>query len=161
MFYVQNISTYMNFEGYGEDVQIPPYIFCLLFKKTEKVQEYDLYLNQIVHHFDSIFVLLWWIIILQKGGSRGPSAISLRSEYSSSNWFHCNTPGYRHLFNTNNTNMYLIHFHSKNIIKTSFPKSWVFYSYKTAPDIHYPSQCGEINCVDISKDCTTWDWNLI
>ena len=26
--------------------------FCLLFKKTEKVQEHDLYLNQILHHFD-------------------------------------------------------------------------------------------------------------
>ena len=25
--------------------------FCLLFKKTEKVLEYDLYLNQILHHF--------------------------------------------------------------------------------------------------------------
>ena len=28
--------------------------------------------------------------------------------------------------NTNNTNMYLIHFHSKNNIKICFPKSWVF-----------------------------------
>ena len=43
MFYVQNISIYMNFGGYGEDVHIPPYIFCLLFKKTEKVQDDDLY----------------------------------------------------------------------------------------------------------------------
>ena len=34
------------------DVHGPPYIFCLLFKKTEKVQEHDLYLNQILHHFD-------------------------------------------------------------------------------------------------------------
>ena len=25
-----------------------------------------------------------------------------------------------------NTNMYLIHYHSKNIIKIHFPKSWVF-----------------------------------
>ena len=25
---------------------------CLLFMKTEKVQEHDLYLNQILHHFD-------------------------------------------------------------------------------------------------------------
>ena len=29
------------------------------------------------------------------------------------------------IINTNNTNMYLIHFHSKNI-KMHFPKSWVF-----------------------------------
>ena len=37
----------------------------------------------------------------------------------------------RHLFNrqivnTNNTNVYLIHFHSKNNIQMHFPKSWVF-----------------------------------
>ena len=38
------IDIYMNFGGYGGgDVHIPPNIFCLLFKKTEKVQEHDLY----------------------------------------------------------------------------------------------------------------------
>ena len=52
MFYVQNILIYMNFRLYREDVHGPPYIFCLLFKKMEKVQEHDLYLNQILHHFD-------------------------------------------------------------------------------------------------------------
>ena len=31
------------FWGYGGDVQGPPYNFCLLFKKTEKVQGHDLY----------------------------------------------------------------------------------------------------------------------
>ena len=30
------------------------------------------------------------------------------------------------IVNTNNTNMYLIHFHSKNIIKMIFHKNWVF-----------------------------------
>ena len=30
------------------------------------------------------------------------------------------------IVNTNNTNIYLIHFHIKNIIKIHFPKSWVF-----------------------------------
>ena len=30
------------------------------------------------------------------------------------------------IVNANNTNMYLIHLHSKNIIKLHFPKSWVF-----------------------------------
>ena len=35
------------------DVHIPPYIFCLLLKKTEKVQEHDLYSNQILHYFNS------------------------------------------------------------------------------------------------------------
>ena len=52
MFYVQNISIYMNLGGYGGGVHILPYMFCLLFfKKKEKVQEHDLYLNQILHHF--------------------------------------------------------------------------------------------------------------
>ena len=36
MFYVQNILIYKNFGGYGLDVHIPPYIFSLLLKKTEK-----------------------------------------------------------------------------------------------------------------------------
>ena len=30
------------------------------------------------------------------------------------------------IVNTNNTNVYLIHFHSKNNIQMHFPKSWVF-----------------------------------
>ena len=34
------------------DIHGPLYIFCLLFKKTKKVQEHDQYLNQILHHFD-------------------------------------------------------------------------------------------------------------
>ena len=38
----------------GMDVHCPLYIFYLLFKKTEKVQEHDLYLNQILH-FDIFF----------------------------------------------------------------------------------------------------------
>ena len=48
---VQDILIYMNFWGYWSDVPIPPYIFCLLFKKIQKVQEHDLYLNQILHDF--------------------------------------------------------------------------------------------------------------
>ena len=32
------------FQGvWGEGLHIPKYIFCLLFKKIEKVQEHDLY----------------------------------------------------------------------------------------------------------------------
>ena len=38
------------------------------------------------------------------------------------------TPGifFIQIVNTNNTNVYLIHFHSKNNIQMHFPKSWVF-----------------------------------
>ena len=43
MLYVQNISIYMHFGGDGGDGGDPPFTFCLLFKKTEKVQEHDLY----------------------------------------------------------------------------------------------------------------------
>ena len=56
--------------------------FCLLFKEIEKVQEHDLYLNQIQHHFDLKHFFLEWNKKLRKGG---PTPISLRSEYSSSN----------------------------------------------------------------------------
>ena len=49
IFSVQNILIDMNFGG---DEHIIPYIFCLLLKKMKKVQEHDLYLNQIIHHFD-------------------------------------------------------------------------------------------------------------
>ena len=80
------------------------FIFCLLLIKTEKIQEHDLYSNQILHHFDLQTFFLGWIIkILRNGVPRGPAPIpiSLRSEYSSSNWFHSNTSNSRHLFNTN------------------------------------------------------------
>ena len=30
------------------------------------------------------------------------------------------------IVNTNNTNMYLIHFHSKNNVKMCLPESWIF-----------------------------------
>ena len=53
-----------------------------------------------------------------------------------------------HIVNANNTNMYLIHFHSNNIIKMHFPKV-EFLMFKTDSDIHYPSERGEINCIDI------------
>ena len=68
------------------DVHGPLYNFCLLFIKTKKVEEQDLYLNQILHNFDSNnFFLGWTIKILSKGGPGGPTPISLLSEYSSSN----------------------------------------------------------------------------
>ena len=53
--------------------------------------------------------------------------------------------------------MYLIHFIVKIILKCFFPKVDVFKGSKFKPttSIHYPSQRGEINCVDISKEFTT------
>ena len=40
------------FQWVRGDVHGPPNFFCLLLKNTKKVQENDLYLNQILHHFD-------------------------------------------------------------------------------------------------------------
>ena len=44
MFFVQNISKYMNFEGDGEGHTWSTVHFLFIIqKKTEKVQEHDLY----------------------------------------------------------------------------------------------------------------------
>ena len=65
-----NIYKFQGVQGGGK--QIPAYIFSLLLKKTEKLQEHDLYLNQILHHFDLTKKFVGWIIkILGKGGQRG------------------------------------------------------------------------------------------
>ena len=60
-------------------------LFVYSSKKMEKVQEHDLYLNLIQHHFDLIFFSRMNNKILQKGPPGSPSPISLQSEYSSSN----------------------------------------------------------------------------
>ena len=56
--------------------------------------------------------------------------------------------------NANSTNMYLIHFHSKNIIKMRFPKV-EFLKFQTRFKHSLSSYRCEIKCVDISKDFTT------
>ena len=47
--------------------------------------------------------------------------------------------------------MYLICFHSKNVIKMRCAKSLVL-KFKIASGIHYTSQRDEINCIGFSKD---------
>ena len=59
--------------------------FLFIAQKNLKVQEHDLYLNQILHFYLNSFFLGLIIKILRKGGPEGPAPISLRSEYSSSN----------------------------------------------------------------------------
>ena len=97
-------------------------------KNRESIQEHDIYLNQILHHFNLTHFSLGWIIKkLWKWGPRGPMPFL----YEVSTVILIDfiaillTPG---IFLTQivTTNMYLIHFHSKNIIKMHFPKSWVF-----------------------------------
>ena len=59
--------------------------------------------------------------------------------------------------------MYLIHFHSKNIIKKHFLKVWFlnFQTYLNHSLSITSSQRSEINCVDISKDFPTMSRRLI
>ena len=103
----------MNFGGVRGDIHGPSYIFCLLFKKLEKVLEHDLYLYQILHHFDLNFFFLGWIIkILWKGG-HGAQLLFL---YEVGIVVLIDfivillTPGI-FLIQIVNTNMYLIHIH--------------------------------------------------
>ena len=86
MFYVQNISIHNNFEGYGGDVHIPPYIFLFIIRKNGKCTRASPILKSISTSFtfknsfprknNKNFT---------KRGPSGPSPISLRSEYSSFN----------------------------------------------------------------------------
>ena len=101
------------------------------FLAKKKVLEHDLYLNQILHQFVLKKILGWIIKILRQGGARGPPLLFL---YEVGIVVLINfisilvTPGIFliQLVKTNITNMYLIHFHSKNNIQMRFPKSWVF-----------------------------------
>ena len=96
------------------------------FEKKEKVQEHDLYLNQILHHFELIIVFLGSII---KNKKMRPQRVPLLFLHEVSIVVLIDfiaillTPGIFliQIVNTNNTNMYLIYFHSKNIIKMRFP----------------------------------------
>ena len=78
----------MNFQGYEGDVHGPPSTVHFLFK-MEEVHEHDLYLNQILHHFDlNFFYRMNNKKITNRGpqgAPGGPTPISLQSEYSSSN----------------------------------------------------------------------------
>ena len=127
MFYVRNFDI-----DELRGVRGPPYIFCLLLKKTKKAQKHDLYLNQILHHFYlNHFFLRWIIKKLRNGGPQGAPlvffdevSIVVLIDFIAI----LLTPGIFliQVVNTNNTNMYLIHFYNKNNIKIRFPKSWVF-----------------------------------
>ena len=110
------------FWGVRGDVQGPPYIFCLLFKKMEKVQEHDLYLNQILHHFNFKKIHRMNNKNFTKGGPRDPALIYKVSLVVLIDFIAILlTPGI-FLIQIVNTNMYLIHFHTNNIIKMCFSK---------------------------------------
>ena len=96
--------------------------FLFIIKKKEKVQEHDLYLNQILHDFDlkKNFPRKNNKKIMKRGPQRAlllflyEASIVVLIEFISK----LLTPGIFliQIVNTNNTNVYLIHFHSKNNI---------------------------------------------
>ena len=138
MFWDQNISIYINFGGSCRELHGPPYIFCLLFIKTEKVYEHDQYQNLILHLFD----FLGWIIFFFWELGPWPHfhkkcIIHPRKLFSFVLFLYevsivvlidfiatLLTPGII-LIQIVNTNIYLIYFYSKNNIKMHFPKSLV------------------------------------
>ena len=96
-------------------------IFVYYWKNIKSTSSTDLYLNQILHHFylkKNIPKINNKKFMKRK--QQGAPLLFLYevSIVCSPNWFHSNTPNYRHLFDTN---IYLIHFHSKNI-KMCFSK---------------------------------------
>ena len=101
--------------------------FVYYSKKTKKLQEHDLYLNKILHHFDFKKIPM---VNNKKFTKRVPQGAMLLFLYKVSIVVLINfiaillTPGIFliQIVNTNNANVYLIHFHSKNNIQMHFPK---------------------------------------
>ena len=134
MFYVQNINIY-EFRGVRGMyiVHGPPglhHTFFVYYSKKKKVQEHDLYLNQILH-FSLNFFFLGWII---KNLWKGPKGALLLFLYEVRivvlNWFHSNTPNSRHFFITNCKYKYVCNTFFRKNIKMHFPKIWVLKFWK-------------------------------
>ena len=122
--------VYINFQGLA-GLHGPPYIFCLLNIKTEKVQEHDTgklmncFCNPTMHMchdklINQLRECVWMCVLLFLYKVSIVVLIDFIAILL--------TPGFFliHIVNTNNANMYLINFHSKNNIKISFPKCRVF-----------------------------------
>ena len=107
----------MNFGGYGGRTYSTLY-FLFIIKKTQKVQEYDLYLNRILHNFD--LTNLSPRMNNKYFTKRLPQGAPLLFLYDVSIVVLIDliaillTPGIFliQIVNTNNTNVHLIHFHS-------------------------------------------------
>ena len=73
MFYVQNMSIYIWILGGTRGTYMVHHTFFVYyFKKIEKVQDHDLCLNQILHHFD--FKKIFIGLIIKKIKKEGPRA---------------------------------------------------------------------------------------
>ena len=122
---MSKIYQYIWISGGTGGTYIVPHTFFVHLKKREKVHEYDLYLNQILYHFDlKIFFLGWIIKKLQKWG---PAPISYEVSIVVEIDFIAIllTPGI-FLIQIFDTNVYFNQFHGKNNIQMRFPKSLVF-----------------------------------
>ena len=109
----------------------PPFTFCLLFKKTKKIQEHDLILksNSTLFLFRTNFPRM----NNKNFTKRGPKGAPLPFLYAASMVVLIDfiaillTPGIFliQIININNTNMYVIHIYSKNT-KIHFPNTCDF-----------------------------------
>ena len=131
MFYVQNISIYKNFGGYVGERPYSTVHFLFIIKKKRKMYKSVTY-TKIKFHIILFYIFFFRMNnkIFTKGGARAPLpflykvSIVVQIDFISI----LLTLGIFliQIINTNNTNMYLIYFHSKNSIKMRFAKSMVF-----------------------------------
>ena len=125
--YPKYIDIYEFGVGYGGDVHIPPHIFCLLFKKQKKYK--SMTYTKIKFYIISIYIFFPGMNN-KKFMKRGPRR-PLLFLYEVSivvliDFIAILQPPGIFVIQTVNTNMYLIHFHSKTNIQLRFPQSWVF-----------------------------------
>ena len=152
----------MNFGGYGGWCTYSTVHFLFIIKKNGKsTRGWPIVISNSTSFWFKKNFLGWIIKKLQKGGLvlfLYKVSIVVLIDFIAI----LLTPGIFliQIVNTCNTNMYLIHFHSKNILKICFPKVG-FSNFNLILLIHYTSQHDEINCVDISKDFTTMYCHLI
>ena len=128
MFYVQNISIYMNL-GWGMGVM---YIFHRTFfvyysKNRKSTRAWPILKSNSISFRFTFFFLGWIIKILRKGAPGGPCYFLYEvSIVVLIDFIAILLPPLIFVIQIVNTNMYLIHFHSKTNIQLRFPQSWVF-----------------------------------
>ena len=118
----------MNFGGYGGDIHGPPYTFCLLLKKRKSTRAWH------IHKSNS--TLFWFKQFFPRMNNKKimkmwPQGATLLFLYEVSIVVLIDfmaillTPAI-FLIQIDNTNVYLINFHSKKNIQMYFHKSWIF-----------------------------------
>ena len=128
MFYVKNISIYMNFGEYGGGHNSTIHFLFIIQKNKKSTRAWSILKSNSTSFWFTSFFLEWIIKILWKGGPRGSLLflyeVSIIVLIDFIEMLLISGIFLKQIININNTNMYLIYFHSKNI-KMWFPKSWV------------------------------------